>query len=51
MFFIMKRTPISEYFNVDGSTKLREWLQGIPKHTKSCKYKYFLLTLLRSSET
>ena len=46
MFSIMMRTPTCEYFNVDGNTKLREWLQEIPGHVKSYKHKYFPLALL-----
>ena len=46
MFLIMMRTSTLKDFNVGGNTKLREWLQGILDHVKSCKQKYFLLALL-----
>ena len=51
MFLIMMRTPTRKDFNVDGNTKLREWLQEILAHVKSCKQKYFLLALFLSSQT
>ena len=41
MFLIMMRTPTRKDFNVDGNTKLREWLQEIPDYVKSCKPRYF----------
>ena len=51
MFLIMMRTPTRKDYNINGNTKLKEWLQEILDHVKSCKQKYFLLALFLSSQT